>query len=82
MTLHSNKRRPTPDRRGGKFAQPKPKLSPKHTHVMVPWGSDTRYQRCDQAGCPYAEVDGKPARGPKERCHEYAPAELFPESFA
>ena len=82
MTLHSNKKRTLPDRRGGKFSQPKPKLSEKHTHIMVPWGSDMRYTRCEQSGCQYAEVNGKPARGPKERSHEYVAVEVFPESFA
>lgn len=84
MTLHSNKRRPGPDRRGGRKNQPKPKTweTQHHTHIMSPWGSDPRFTRCTQTGCPYAEVNGKPVIGRKERTRTASDvleqADLFP----
>lgn len=49
------------------MAQPKPRLSEHHTHIMEAWGSDPRFTRCTQTGCQYAEANGRPVRGPKER---------------
>lgn len=80
--LHSNKRYGTPDRRGGRKNQPRPRDPEHHTHVMVAWGSDPRYTHCTQPGCYYAEVNGRPATGQKQRSREYEQQEMFSESFA
>ncbi len=76
---HARSNRSLPDRRGGPKNQPKPRTSEHHTHIMVPWGSDARFTRCDQLGCQYAEVNGKPVIGHKERSREYVPVEMFPQ---
>lgn len=81
MYGHKNTSRRTADRRGGKMNQPRP-TNEHHVHVMIAWGSDERYTRCSQAGCHYAEVNGRPATGRKERTRDATQQELFPELFA
>lgn len=81
MYGHHAKRRGVSDRRGGKMNQPRPAVDPHHTHVMVAWGSDPRFTKCTQTGCLYAEMDGKPVWGKKERAREYDQTEMFPEAM-
>lgn len=50
--------------------QKKPKEALHHTHIMEAWGSDPRFKRCTQAGCQYAESNGKAIVGPNERSRD------------
>src|SRR5690242_5134277 len=60
--------------------QKKPKAT-HHTHVMEAWGSDPKFKRCTQAGCQYAECNGKAIIGKTERSRDaseqYAVADMF-----
>ena len=63
----TRKKRPTPDRRGGRMAQAKPKEPRRCHHIMETSAEDSRYAHCIQWGCTYAEFNGRPAAPRQER---------------